>query len=274
MTDLGTQTPPAPPPSVTPPPPPVQRDVIYVTPPAAPPAAPRYITEEEMQRLLNEERERIRTEEKNKLYPLIESHEAQIKELTDERNARLAAAEEEQRAAAEAERLRLETEKGFEQKFDEYRSEQEERINQLIAQRETDQAIMAKERELATLMEYRTARLVQESENILPQFVDFVRGNSKEEIDASIEDIKNRTAAVAKDVDEAMQTTRRSLPLPVSGLPSTEQPIPGSPVGGGQRELSAKDIRDMSLEEFAALRPQLLEASSAHVREKGLYAPI
>lgn len=259
---------PIPDPPAAPPAPPAPI-VVNVPPQAPPPAAP--VLTEELKTYFDQERERVRQEEKNKLYPEMQSLQDQVKTLAEAETARQAEIDAQAQAAAEAERLRQEAEMTAVERVQQI----EESMNQRIAAAEEKAAVAdalrLREAELGQLLTYKAQRVGQESENIMPELVDFVRGNTREEIDASIEDVKARTASVVAQVQAQQQQGRQALAMPVAGGPALE---PNAMAGGDQqRTLSAEDIRNMSMEDYAQFRPQLLQAGGQRVRENGLYAP-
>jgi fused signal recognition particle receptor len=223
---------------------------------------------------LDAERERVRKEEKDKLYPQLDELRGTVTVLTQERADRIAAEEEAQRQAAEAERLRQEAEMSAADRLANElaatNSTWEQRFAAMEEDRKMERALLAKESEFRALEDYKARRQAEESENIVPQFVDLVRGNTREEIDTSIEDMKARSAALLADIQEQQQGLRRQIPLPVTGGGSV-----GSSIAPTDERvtLTPEQLADLSPEEYAAMRPQLLSAVGQRVRDGGLYAP-
>jgi len=241
--------------------------VVNVPPPAAPPATP--MSAEQFEAMLNAERERVRKEEKDKLYPQIQTLNEQLQVLSREREERLAAQQQAEQEAAELAKQKAEEEMTARDLLRQYQTESEQRFNELLAERDRERALREKEGEFARVAEYRFRRLAEESDTIAPQLADYVGGASEEEIDRSIALAQQKTAAILAEVQQAQVGQRRSVAPPVSGMPPVDM------TGGGeqQRALSADDIRNMSVDEYAQLRPQLLGAASQRVREQGPYAP-
>lgn len=254
-------------------PPPQQQQPVIVNVPPAPPAQPigDFISRADAERLINEERERVRKEEKDKLYPQLETLGQTVKQLEDERNTRLAAEEEAARQAAETERLRQEEAMTALERLEQYKSEQDLRFEQLQREADTERALRAKETEFAQLSSYRYQRLQEEADNIAPQLADLVTGNTQEQINQSIETMKAKTAEILNEVAQANLTQQRTLAPPISGAP----PVDMSAMAGGdqQRTLTPDDIRDMDMNEYAQFRSQLLGAASERVKTGGIYAP-
>jgi len=139
-----------------------------------------------------------------------------------------------------------EKEKEWQQKF---ATEQEERRKL--------EAVMIKEREFAALQTYLSQRMAEESDNIMPQLRDFVAGNTKEEIDASIEVVKQRTAEILGNIEQRFTGQRASQP----GVPPTGGP-PVGPMEGQQsfQTMSLEELQGMDMEQYKQLRPRLMEA--------------
>ena len=226
-------------------------------------------TAAEIQALLDAERERVRKEEKDKLYPQIDELKTQIKTLAEEREARIVAEEEFSRQRAEEERLAQEAEMTALQRLEQYQSEQDRRFAELEAERDRERALREREAEYARVVEYRARRMAEESDQIAPQLMDYISGTTEEEIEHSIQTAKAKTAQILEEVSQAQLGQRRQMSPPVSGVPPVDM------LGGGeqQRALSAEDIRSMDMSEYQQYRSQLLGAASDRVRNQGVYAP-
>jgi hypothetical protein len=245
--------------------------VVINIPPTPAPAVPQNeaITEQKINELL----EKVRKEEKDKLYPQIEAQKTQLDELIREREERIASAEE-QRLAAELEQQRLANEElSTRQLFEQYKSEQELRFEQLEQERAFERSVHEKDLEFQRLRDYRLRRLNEESENIDPRFPDYIVGNTEEEIENSIAIAVQKTNEIAEEVMAhfgQQQQQQRVAPLPVSGMPPTG--LPGEGMGDGKTLVfSPDDIRGMSMTEYSKYRDQLTGAASTRVREQGLY---
>ena len=212
-------------------------------------------------RFREEDLERARQQEKEKLYPRIEEMSEALKALRAERDAEAA---ERQRLAQEAEEARrIEEEKQMEVRdlLDRREQEWQSRFTELSTRYDTDRAIFERERSLNEAREYRLARIEQESEFILPELRDLIRGNTPEEVDASIEEMKQRSEMIFNNMAAAAQ------PQPFRGAAMPSVP----PVGPLEQmpehnTLSAEDIRTMDFETYKRYRPQLLQAASQQQR--------
>lgn len=234
-----------------------------VEPPADPtPTAPvgtgdKFFTQEEVNAAI----EKAREQEKNKLYPTIskaderaQAMEAQLKELTafrqkaeKEETKRIKAIEDAEKAKAEAEM----SAKDLVAKRDE---EFNARLAQIQAENEQRIALMEQEVKFNQLQAYIQRRAAEESSTIVPELLDFINGNSPEEVDASIELLKAKSAAIAESARGARSAQLRQQPgvapvAGVNGVTPLDQP--------GDRQLTAADIRGMSMQDFAALRQKI-----------------
>jgi len=227
---------------------------VQQQPPVQPQPQQRMFTEEEL--------EAARRQEKDKLYPRIEEMGNQLKALQDERDAERA---ERERIANEAETARVAKEEEamdlrqlMERRDQEFRSALEERDRRYDA----DRAIFDQERRLQELTEYRRARLEQEGEFIIPELREFVVGNSPDEVDASIEALKERTASIVANF-----AAQAPPPQPFRGTAMPSVP----PVGPMEQlpsyeTLRPADIAGMSMDDYKRHRDTLLRAASQQRR--------
>lgn len=223
--------------------------VVQEQPPVAPTG--RFFTEEDI--------ERARQQEKDKLYPRLQTMEEQLRGFQAEREAEQA---ERDRLAAEAEAARREKEEGemeVRTLLTTKETEWNNRFAQLEQQREADRAVFERETQLREIEDYKRQRVEQESEFIMPELRDLVTGSTPQEIDASIESIKLRTEAIVSNMlSQTQQLPRGAAPTappvgPMEQMPSYES-------------LTPEDIRTMDMETYKRYRQGLLEASSRQYR--------
>lgn len=220
--------------------------------------------------------ERVRSQEKEKLYKELESLreaattlptvQAELEALRKEREEqaqREATAREEAEAAAKA---KAEAEMSAKELLDVRQAEWQKQLEALQQEREAERAALEKERQFSALRDYTQARIAQEQTNIAPELLDLVDGNTPEEIDASIERLKAKSAAIAEKVrgsQQQMAAQQRgvspagfSTTGPMDMLPTTET-------------LSAEDIAKMPMKEYVAkYRDKFIHGDS---RNRGLY---
>jgi hypothetical protein len=222
---------------------------------------PKFYTEDDLAK--------VRSQEKDKLYPELERLKDEVLNLKKEKEekASLKAAKfaEEEAAKAAAERDKkfedLEAKDLIKLTTDELR-EQLERERQ---ERERAFALLERERQFADLQSFKQQVVEQERDNIIPQLVDFIQGNSREEIAESVERLKERSASILESAQSAMQNARKemrgtSATLPASGPLETNTE---------SRSLTAQDIASMSVNEYAKVRDKLM-SDSARGRTRGI----
>lgn len=186
---------------------------------------------------------------------------SQLQELRQAREEELA---ERQRLADEADAARKEKEEAemdlralMEKRDADFQAQLEERDRRY----EADRAVFDQERRLTEVNEYRRARIDQEAEYIDPNLRDMVGGSSVEEVDQSIEFIKEKSAVIAASYAAAQQqpfrsgTVMPSVPPvgPMEQLPSYEQ-------------LTPEDIKGMDIDTYKRYRTQLLQATNPNRR--------
>lgn len=257
-----------PPPAAVPP----VGGVTVVMPPPPPPVPPAEISPQLQawfDQEINRERERVRTEEKNKLYPQLDDLRGQVTVLSEERASRLQAEEEAQQAAAEAERLRQEAEMSAADRVQAMQTDMDRRFAQIELDRAQERALWDKETEFRSLEDYKGRRRAEEADNIIPQFMDLITGNNPEQVEASIEDMKQRSATLLAEIQGAQAVPVRQTPgLPVTGAPSVDMARMGEE---GRRTFTTQELADMPMEEYQVYRQQLMGAASQQVRDRGLY---
>lgn len=236
------------------------------TPPAQP--APQQPTTDD-RRFSADDIERVRREEKDKVYSRLDDVNARNKALADQVEALLAAqkereaaeeearrvAAEEAKATAEAEmdakQLLSQREQEFKSSLAEARAEWEKKFEELNQQSAQERAMLEKEKEFAALSAYTQQRVADEADNIAPQLIDFITGNSPEEIDKAIEVAKAKSAEIAAAVQENL-TNQRAQQRGVA--PTGYAPVGPMDMADGQRQYTPEDIQNMSYEEYAEFR--------------------
>jgi hypothetical protein len=225
-----------------------------------------------------EEVEAIRKQEKDKLYKELTKQDDKVKTLQEqidlfnkerEEQARIAEElrqrEDAERKAREREELSakellLKTEDEFQSKLNSAQQEWEQKFALLEAEKAAQAALLEQERRFQELESYRSRRIQDEQDSIMPELVEFVKGNSEEEIEAAISAVAARTSAILSNIQQAIPQNR------VRGVPPTGYP-PTGPVENmtEQQTYTASDIASMSNEEYAKVRDRLL-ASARPIR--------
>jgi DNA repair exonuclease SbcCD ATPase subunit len=215
---------------------------------------------------------KVRSQEKEKLYPQIDSLKAEIDALKkdrEERNAARAAkadakeaekAQKKQQAIVEQE---LSAKELLALKEQEWKSELERERQE----RELAFSLLEKERSLADLQAYRNQRVEQERDSIVPELIDLVIGNTREEVEASINDLKGRSQSI---LDHA-RATRESARREMTGTRVTTPPAGPLETDSEQRQLTSAEIANMSMSDYAKYRSRLL-SPQAQGRTQGMFS--
>jgi hypothetical protein len=227
------------------------------TPTPTPQGTGRFFSQEE----LNAAIEKARVQEKDKLYPAINKTEEankimqeELKELQRFKKAQEKTEADRAKAIEDAQKAKEDAEMSAKDFAAKQRVEMEARVAQIQAENEQRIAMMEQEVRFSQLQAYIQRRIVEEGGNIVPELVDFISGDTPEAIEASIEVLKAKSAQIAENVRnlQAQQRTRMPGVAPSSGtngVTQLDQP--------GDRQLSAEDIRGMSMAEFAQLRQKI-----------------
>lgn len=209
---------------------------------------------------------KVRTQEKNKLYSQIEGLKEQVDVLAKEREEQLA-----KKKAEEQEKLnKLKAEKEAEMDVRELLTSKEkewaEQLERERQERERAFALLEREKTFAEIQSYRQQRLDQERDNIIPELIDLITGETPDEIEASIAGLKDRSSRILESAQSAMQQARRDM----AGTRVTAPQAGPMDINTGNRQFTAEEISAMSLNDYAKYRQQLL-SDRAQGRDKGLF---
>lgn len=209
---------------------------------------------------------RVRSQEKDKLYPQIDKLKEELDALKRDREAEIAA-----KAAEEAERIaelkrQEEDELGVRDLLKVKEQEFAEQLERERQERERAFALLEREKSFAELQNYRNTRLEAERDNIIPELVDLIAGNTPEEIEESIQGLKERSSRILESAQQAMQSARKEM----TGTRVTTPAAGPLDIETGNRQFTAEDISAMSLNDYAKYRNQLL-SPNAQGRSKGLF---
>ena len=216
---------------------------------------------------------KARAQEKQKLYPQMEKMQeelAKAKALAED----LASKEEQREAERNAKNAERAAKKKQEEEqeltFKELLSKKEQEFqSQLDAERlerEKAFALLDRERQFQDLMSYRAQRIEQERDTIVPQLIDLVSGNTQDEIEQSIATLKDKSAGIMQDVQQATANAKQQMvgarvTAPASG------PLDNN---SEQQSYTPESIRDMSLADYAKQRAKLLGTAASN-RGQGLF---
>ena len=235
-------------------------DAPTVTEDATP--ASKFYTEEDLAK--------VRSQEKDKLYPVVESLKSEVAALKKEKEEKAArkAAEEAEKLAAQAasEKSRLEEDLDAKDLIKLKEKEWQEQLERERSERERAFALLEQERTYAELQSYKQSRVEQERDNIIPELADLISGNTPDEVDASLEGLKERSARILESAQSAMQNARKEM----TGTRATLPPAGPLETNSEQRQFTAQDIASMSMNDYAKYRDKLM-SESARGKSRGLF---
>ena len=207
--------------------------------------------------------QRVREQEKSKLYPQIDSLKEELNLLKKDRDERLAEARAAAEAAAESDRKKLEADMDVRQLLETKEKEWAAKIEAERLERERAFALLEREREYAEITQYLNRRLSEEQENIAPELIDMVTGNSVEEIENSISKLKDKTSKLLETMVQANQQVRREMKGTSTTLPPTMEN------NSDQQSFTAEQISAMSVADYAKNRSRLIPGANA--QSKGIF---
>lgn len=216
-----------------------------------------------------EDIEKARQQEKDKLYGRINEMDERFKKIEGERAAQLAAEEkkrQEAEAAAEAERQKTLT---FEQRMAEMEAGWTAKLGGLEQQVQQRDALIEREREFQALTKYRDDAVATNAENIMPELLTWIVGNSTEEIDAAVSRAVETTASILAQVAQAQtgqQYAQQQARQQARGTGVTAPPVGPLENQSGHETFTAADISNMDMATYVKNRGRLLEAASQQMR--------
>lgn len=235
-------------------------DASPATPLEAPaqPANNRFYTEDDLAK--------VRAQEKDKLYPQIDKLKSELEELKKQREEELRAKQAEKEAEDAARREAAEADMDVRDLLKQKESEWTEQLERERQERERAFALLEREKSFAELQTFRQQRLEEERENIIPELLDLVSGESQDEINASLESLKERSNRILESAQQAMQSARKEM----TGSRVTAPPTGPLDINSEQRNFTADEIAAMPMNEYAKYRQRLL-SPTAQGRSQGLF---
>ncbi len=209
---------------------------------------------------------KVRAQEKDKLYPQIEKWKTEAEELRKKLEAQEAAKQAEREALDAEARAKAEAEMDVRDLLKQKEAEFNEQLGREREERERAFALLEREKQFADLQSFRSEVLETERENIIPELLDLVAGNTREEVTQSIEGLKERSAKILESAQAAMQNTRREM----TGTKTTLPPAGPLDINSEQRNFTADEIAAMPMNDYAKYRQRLL-SDKAQGRGQGLF---
>ena len=216
---------------------------------------------------------KAREQEKAKLYPQMEKMKEELASLKKAR---------EEQESKEAERdSRIAEETARQEALKRAHEESELSAKELLAKKEQEFqallenerlererafALLDQERKFQELTTYRQNRLEQERDNIVPELIDLIQGNTESEIEQSITMLKDKSASISSSVQQAMQTAKQQM----AGTRITAPAAGPLDNDSSQQSYTPDSIRDMSMADYAKQRAKLL-GNAASNRGQGLF---
>ena len=231
------------------------------------------VSEPTMQSFTADDLAKARAQEKQKLYPQMEKMQeelAKAKALAEELSEKDATREAERNAKKAEREAKKKQEEEKELSFKELLSKKEQEFESRIEaerlEREKAFALLDRERQFQDLMSYRAQRIEQERDTIVPQLIDLVSGSTQDEIEQSITTLKEKSAGIMQDVQQATANAKQQMvgarvTAPASG------PLDNN---SEQQSYTPESIRDMSLAEYSKQRAKLLGTAASN-RGQGLF---
>jgi hypothetical protein len=217
-------------------------------------------------RWTDEDLERARQQEKDKLYGRLDEVQTQLRQIQSDRETEQAERERLAHEADEARRLKEEGELEVRDLLTRKETEWQSQFTKLEQRYDADRAVFEKERLFAQVQEYRRDRIEQESEYILPELRDLISGDTPESIDASIEVMKARTEQIFANMQAAIPQPQ--IPFQRGAAP-TAPPVGPMEQMPSYESLTPDDIRGMDMETYKRYRGQLLQATNPNRRPAG-----
>ncbi|MFK0015740.1 hypothetical protein [Streptomyces sp. NPDC091027] len=230
--------------------------------PQEPQAAAGLFTAEALEKARREEREKLygRLNQQDEILKATQAELEAARRTREEKAAADAAAR--QKADEEAEAKR-QAELSAKTLLKEREQEWEKRFTELQSQYQKDREVFAREQEFARIQQVRTDLLAAEADNIAPELIDLVQGNTEDELRASVELMRQKSAAIVAQIQQTQVAARASM----RGTAPTGYGVGPADSDAGYRQFSAGDIKNMSMSDYAKYRQQLLPAASAAARQ-------
>lgn len=230
-------------------PPQQQAPIPQPAPQSVPPVQPQYFTADQL--------EAARQQEKDKVYGRLTKAEQQAETFKTELDALKARQEaydakvaKEQADADEARRKAEEDKMSAAELIAAKEQELIARQQAFEANMLAKQALLEKEQQFLTLRDFTSRRINEEmaQDNIAPEFLDYINGNTEEEIEASITKAKEKTASIVSQVNGGQTRLPGVSPTGFSPTGPLEQ------FTGQQQEPTLAQLQAMSMDEYAAYR--------------------
>lgn len=198
--------------------------------------------------------EAARSAEKNKLYGDLERVREELTTLKAAQDAEAAEKKAAQDAAAAEEKRKLEEQMELRDLLAAKEQEWAAQLEAERADRERAIALLEQERRYAEVQNYRAQRISEVQDEILPELIDLIGGDTADEIDASVEAYRERSARILSSMQQAAESARRDM----SGARVTAPSAGPLENYTDSRTYTPDQLRDMSMNEYSQHRAALL----------------
>ena len=213
---------------------------------------------------------KARQQEKDKLYPELQTMKEQLAELKKERDAKLEAEKKAREEAEAALKAQQEEEMSAKQLLEAQKAEWENRFAQIEQEREQERQVLQMERAFQELQTYKAQAFAANAEDIIPQLAEELSAtnhSSREEVDAHIARLKATSQSIIENMQAAVQQQRAGM----RGTSVTTPPAgPLDTYSGNDPALEAAANGTLTFEDYVKNRDKLLPAVS-QMRNGGLY---
>lgn len=231
-----------------------------VTQPYTPPAntGGQFFTAEDIEKARREERDKLygRISKTDDKFKTLEDEVAALRQTAQQREASESAA---RQAADEALRAQQQEELSAKELIKQRESEWQQRFEEMERKRENDRLIYEKDKAYQEMRNYIIRRSGEETSQGLigPELIDFITGETPEQVEASIVILRDKTKRILEGIREGQNQARAGMP----GVSPSGQPPVGGPLdnitGQQTQQLSAADIARIPMSQWHEARQQL-----------------
>lgn len=225
---------------------------------------PKLFTEEDLNK--------ARQQEKDKLYKRLETMTEQVKRLEEESKQRAEAEEARQREiqqqqeeAAKLAEQQQESEMSAKDLLAKKESEWAEQMSQMRQEMAAERALREREAEFNSLMEHRQQVIQAYQDKVAPELLDLIQGSTPDEINQSAEDMAARSARILEQTQQAMNNVRQQTPTARITAPASGENA------GSQQTFTPEQIRNMSMADYAKHRQALLGKGTDGGKARGIF---
>lgn len=213
---------------------------------------------------------KARQQEKEKLYPEMQTMKEQLAELKKERDTKLEAEKKSREAAEKALKDQQTADTDTRTLLEQQRLEFEAKLVTLSQERDAERAVQQMERQFQELQTYKANALAATVDSIIPQLAEEVRVGqhaTTAEIDSHIARLQATSESIMQEVQAAQVAARAGM----RGVPVT------APAGGPLENYTANDPvfeaannGTLTMNDYIKNRDKLLPAAS-QMRQQGIY---